>query len=551
MAFALNPRANPLQILHLLLSVLVYTVIYWLWQNTLTHNDSPIAILTLIGILGIIVLRSSLPVVAWVWWGLGLFTLVYSLTPGQTMATSLWETLYLAAFAATSFLQKTPTTLFWILNIGIFGYSLFSSLSLNFFGIAQYFSGSIHYLTGAQSLILIPFFWIYALRTSRWAWLAGLGLGLSVYAVLLSGARAVYLPFVLVILLLVIRSWWATRQTMRIAGIITAISLGILGLNTLLPGNFLADAIGSKTSLERQTSDFQAAGSFGSRLQMWKQTLDIALKRPQGTGNGSFRDTLAAYQEFPTVLFATPHNYYLETLSTGGWLRLVALVGLLGLVWYRGWRTEAWPYVLGSLGLWLTLGFDITGTYPQVMMLAFATLGLIYRYIPQPQTIGFSRLSALGALVVSILGIWWFWPCHNDCAIKQKQGFRPAVLTEASELPVLEQKVFLQGAAQLNPQSIWVYRAMLNNTKVPSERLDLLQIVNRKFPLYSPNYYLEQAQLSYQLGQTELAKQTLEQGLKVFPPDLNPAGVPFFNDSNAKIYKAWLDGANALKAKLQ
>lgn len=558
MALAGNTRAilDFKQLPGYLLPPMVFAGIYWIWQLTYSQYDTPLWQLSLCGLVAIIGLWNSVSRAVWLWWGLGVLTLLWSLSPGQTLAAALWELLYLAAFVAASSLRQQTSAFYWILNFCLLGYGLFSVLSLDFFNTPQFFSGSIHYITGAQALILVPPLFAYLNRSPRWGLMVSIGLVVVLYAAMLSSARAVYLPLLLITILMIGRAWLESRQTLRILAII-AIAVGAVWvLDWAMPGDYLAEALGSKTSVERQASDFQSAGSFGSRLQMWKQTLHIAFKTPQGTGNGDFREVLAAYQQYPTVLFSSPHNYYLETAATGGWLRFIALIWMLGAIWYRGWKTAAWPYVLGSMGLWLTLGFDITGMYPSVMMLAFASLGFVYgqtNALTASQTINPSRKIAgfLGIAVAILLMAWWYWPCQNNCALQQKQGFRPAVLEETKQLLPADKLIFLEQAAQLNPQSIWVYRALLDNTQNPSNRLDLLQRINQKFPLYAPTYYLEQAQLAYQAGQTDLALETLQRGLKVFPPDLNPAGVPLFNDANAIAYKAWIDGANSLLMKIK
>ncbi|MCS7194536.1 MAG: O-antigen ligase domain-containing protein, partial [Meiothermus sp.] len=87
-----------------LASALLLVSLAWLWQQPITHYEAPPLWFTLATLGSLSVLASRAPLALWVWWGLGLLTLFWSLTPGNTLVLGLWELAYLAAFAAGGWL---------------------------------------------------------------------------------------------------------------------------------------------------------------------------------------------------------------------------------------------------------------------------------------------------------------------------------------------------------------------------------------------------------------------------------------------------------------
>src|SRR5690606_13644161 len=86
--------------------------------------------------------RLSIPV--WLWWCWGALTLVWSVAPGASHATILWEITYLAAFAAAWWRPAV-----WFAAVYVIANGLADQLALSTFGLAQYMSGSVHYVAGA------------------------------------------------------------------------------------------------------------------------------------------------------------------------------------------------------------------------------------------------------------------------------------------------------------------------------------------------------------------------------------------------------------------
>jgi len=528
------------------LSIPIMSLIFWLGQQVYSHYDQPPLWLVIVGLITLLGLIPKVHPLAWLWWGGGLLTLLWSQTPGNTLVVGLWELVYLAAFAAGAFVPGIIG-----LGIALTGYGLFTNLSLSAVGINSFFSGSSYYIYGAQALVLIPALALYMFRSKQWQLTSGIALVGASYLALMSGARAVYLPLVVIFVLLVWKLWRVGIHLRQIALGLGAVALAIAVIDFALPFHPIQTALGTRANLSKQIEDTQAEGSFSSRLQMWNQTLHIAIQEPLGTGNGSFRDVLAAYQQYPSVSFANAHNYYLETAATGGWLRLILLIGLLGWILIRAWRSPAWPWALGSAGLWATLAFDITGMYPSVMMLAFAALGAAYGQLPQSRNTRLNVVPAIAGLTLAIgLVLWWYWPCASNCATGRHLGYRPEVLSQVATVVEPERTVLLNKATQFNPKSLWVYRAKLQYAATPQEKLEVLRTLTRQFPLASPVYYLQRAQIALGLGFKDEAKQTLETGLKHFPPGFKPAGVPF-GDSIYQLYENWSLEAPRLLKSLQ
>jgi len=539
------------QIRTLFPAITILASLFWLWQQTFTHYDA--VPLGLVGVVlgALILLMPRVPRILWAWWGLGLLSILWSLTPGNTLALGLWELAYLAAFAAGGWLVG-----FVGLNVVLLGYGLLTTLTLAWAGLVMYFSGSSHYVAGAQSLVLIPLAMVWVFR-SRWPLLSGILLAGALYLALLSGARAVYLPLTIITFLMVWRLWREGFAPWRIGLALDAVVAAVMAIDATLPFSPVQNALGLKASLTKQVQDVAAEGSVGSRLQMWGQTLNIALQHPLGTGNGSFRDTLAAFLQYPGILFSNAHNYYLKTAATGGWLRLLLLLAILGWLLWQGWSSSAWPWALGAAGLWATLAFDVTGMYPAVMMLAFASLGALQNQAKAPLATSFSNkridwaIPVAGLVLAAGLAFWWYWPCEQNCAISRYLGFRSAVLTELEQVSVSKREELLRDAARLNPKSLWVYRTQLEYTQTPQEKIKLLQHIVEVFPLANPTYYLQLAELAVQLNRPKEAIQVLELGLSRFPINFTGYQSGNFFGMLTPSYESWRARAPELLEQLK
>lgn len=504
----------------------------WLWTRPETsHQVPPLGLL--LSALGILILAPSLPWIAWAWWGWTLTSTLWSQAPGDTLVLSLWELVYLAAFALGRW-----TSLWFAINLTLLAYILFTNLSLGAFGMSQYFSGSSFYTGGEAALTLIPP--LFAQTVERKSLLAGLGLVLALVAALISGSRAVELSLLIILALALWRlrqegipGWRLLLVTLSLAALLTA-------ADTLIPFHPIRQTLIHKDNLGAQVRAFQSAGSFSSRWEMWLQTFRIGLTHPLGLGGGTFRDLLPAYQLYPTVLFANPHDIYLDTLATLGWIGLGLLLLLLGGLW-RGWNSERWSFALGGVGIWLTLAFDLSSMYPAVMTVAVMALGASWGATPSTRPLKLLPLLALPVL------LWWYLPCPNGCW-NRHFGYRDEVLAALPKLPPSQQIALLHIAHKWNPLSAWVDLEAYHFAQHPQTKLYWLEQINQQFPLESPFNYLAEAQLAWQLGDREQALEAIQHGLQRFPKELRPAKVPFLSEG---WYRSWLQQAEALCQQIE
>src|SRR5690606_12224109 len=154
---------------------------------------------------------------------------------------------YLAAFAAAVWMPA-----FWIVATLFLYNGLFDQIVLNAFGLQQFVSGSVHYVAGAQALVLVPLLFAQAYRVRQPALriLLAVAAGLSTYSALISGARAVYLPLAVVFALGALRFTRRARLTsLRRLGIVLFVALTtIVVLEAIQPSRPMITALGLKAS---------------------------------------------------------------------------------------------------------------------------------------------------------------------------------------------------------------------------------------------------------------------------------------------------------------
>src|SRR5690606_24357788 len=159
------------------------------------------------------------------------------------------------------------------------------------------------------------------------------------------------------------------------ATVVVITLLVTMGVDQVVPGSPVQTALGTKDVPGVQAEGLSEHGVFSQRLRLWEQTVSMAVGHPLGTGAGTYAAVTHAFQKYPMLWSRSAHNYYLETLATGGWLRFTVLVILLGGALWRAWRSSSWHWSLAAAGLWATLAFDVTSLYPIFMMYAFLMLG--------------------------------------------------------------------------------------------------------------------------------------------------------------------------------
>ena len=552
-------------------------VVWYLYRNTFFIWSVPPLFAALIASTVVLLSTRRVPVSASLFVLAGALSVTWSLAPGHSLLNVLWETLYLATLATSTWLPS-----YVLLNGAVLVAGLEQTLVLDLFGLTQYFSGSVHYVAGAQGLLFLPVCLYLSIKEVRpWAnALYLVGGGLSLFLTLNSGARAVYLPLILLLPPLL---WRLSRSSTSRRQALTVITFPIilaLCLNWALPGSPLTKAIGVRAlgatvaafSAETPSPDVSSAqaasaevaspttsvsstvsveGGISSRLRMWEQAARIGLEHPAGTGAGTFREIVHGFQSYSSIGFSSAHNVFMETFATGGWLRLALLLGLLlpGLV--KAWRGERWAFALGAAGIWTTLAFDVTAQFPAVMALAFGAIGTLH----DPKTItGPAAPRARGALAfiagVTALAVvaWWYWPCQGaSCAIDRHLGFRPHVRLEMRDLGAGDRRHLAEQAVALNPRSLWAWQELVEATTLGDEKLRLARELAERFPKASSQVYLQWAELALELNRPAEARGAVRTGLENFPPGLTPAGVPLV--SRGAQHARWLTRANEILAE--
>lgn len=529
-------------------------LLYQLWQRPIFNFQEPQFWVVAASLLGAALLFFRVPLLLWLWWLAGAATLTWSVAPGNTLISSLWEVLLLAAFGAAFWRPG-----FWLVSVLLLAYGLERSLILNFFGLQSYLSGSIHYMAGAQALALVPLAFAFMFRTKP-LWQRGLFALLllaSTYLAMISGARAVYLPLALIVALLVGRLILSGKRWFPVLGAVAVLAVSLVALDYALPTQPMMMAIGRKASVAAQVEGAGEQGVFSNRLRFWDQTLDIALAHPLGAGNGSYQAVIHSYQKYPMTWSNSPHNYFVETAATGGWLRLALLLALILWPLWRAWRSWHWPWALAAGGVWTTLAFDVTSYYPNFMMYAFLVLGATH-FAVEGDRINSERVTAysrpqLFAGVLSLaaaagLALWWYLPCDGaSCVTARYLGLeakaRPVLQTAAEA----ERQQILTRLRELYPESIWVLRAEQEYATTDEQRLALAREIATRFPYQHPQNYLDWAEAAEALDRPGEVAEALTLGLHYFPEDQYPYGEQRMTPER---YRAWIEEAQALLAQV-
>lgn len=465
---------------------LAFLYLVWqVWDYPYFIYTEPPFWLALGGLVALAYWGRSVPVTGWLWWGWGLLTLVWSLAPGNTLVASIWELPILAALAVGRWRGGLVAFNVYLLFVG-----LLTALMLFHYGLVQYFSGSVHYLLGEQALWLVPLalYWLHTRPRYRWA--AAMLAFAAIYAVLISGARAAYLPLALVLVAFTALISRQGVRPLRVLGSLALIFALIFAMDAIVPGHPAQTALVFKGQVTQRDAQKvgEGIGNVGSRLTMWKLAVHMVVEYPLGTGNGSYAQVFEGFMdvpEFDGVWSRSPHNYLLETLATGGWPRFFLLLVLL-LPIARGFLSDDWPWALAAAAVWTTLLFDVTGFIPGFLILAFLTLGplLPHGRLSPPWVWG------LGLTAGIALAAWWYLPCTGpECAIERYRGFPEKVLKAVQTYPEVADTL-LQEAEELYPRSPWPILGMYRNATSESEKMVQLERLVKKFPYSNINYYL-------------------------------------------------------------
>lgn len=478
----------------------------------------------------VLLLYRRASVVASALWLLGLVSYAWSLAPGDTLLASLWFLPLLALLAA----GRSRAVLLVVMTY-LMGQSLFSAWALNHFGLQSYTSGSVHYVLGAKALVVLgPALAGFGLARRSWLVLVSwLGATAATYGALMSGSRGVYIPLVIVSAVVVFRLIRRPGTRRRvIVGILLMIAT-IIAVDSLLPSHPVAEALFAKASFGAQAAAVQTSGNFTERLRFWDQGLAMVLAHPLGVGFGGFRSTIHAFQRFPMVWSSSPHNVFVEIAATLGWPGLALLVALLLIASIRAWRSERWPWALSLLGIWFTLGVDVTADYPKIMGMAFAVVGAclgpvaasgpqeVRKLVPAAHRLrAVPYAAAVVVLAGAVLTAWWFTPCDGSaCSLTRYRGVEYRVTAAVPALEPAARASYFAHLERLYPVSLWVLDLEERYSTSSAVRLSLAREIATRFPLQSWKNYLIWADLSLQAHDMRQAREAATKGLAVFGPD--------------------------------
>lgn len=529
-----------------------------LWQRVDTiYNEPPVWMLVL-SIVALVLWNRNVPLTLLLFWLAGLVTLVWSLGPGNTIVAFLWESLLVVAFLAG---YMPVAAVVGLVLLSLDGY--LNVVALASFGMQSYLSGSIGYVAGAIGAATAVLGVAIAARVGT------IGVGRVLAAIcgvvgltlaLASGSRAVYLGLATGIVLVLgrqvfVRQW----STLRLTGLaIVSILVVVLMLEHIGGYTVITPAWQAKATVDQTVAAVESHGILTQRLRFWHQGLNTALEYPFGTGIGTYPATTHAFQQYPMLWSSSPHNYLVQVLATGGWLRLALVLLLLVACLRVGFRETAWPWTCAATALGVTTLFDVTGGYPKVMVLTFMLHGAGYfqgkRYEFETERVGRTgnRLALVlqrgGVLALATTIAWWYWPCSGDmCVVDRYLGMDQKVLPVLARADETERAELFQRLRELYPRSLWVLQAELAYTTDASARLTLEREIAETYPLQHPDNYLAWAKSAAEAGDGPQAARALKAGLVVFPRDAYPYGEMRMTPQG---YAAWVDEAEALLKEL-
>jgi len=191
----------------------------------------------------------------------------------------------------------------------------------------------------AAWLVIVTFFGLALARLepARWARLSALGVSiLSSIAILLGGTRSALLGLLAGAIVLVILN----RPRIRARAWMIAIAVAACG------AIFVLSPAGTKLRARVHWATEDVWG--GARLLLWRDSLRMALHHPMlGFGPETFATEFPRYESadlarsYPDFYHESPHNIFLDALTTRGAAGFVLLLGFCGLaIWAARRRTR-------------------------------------------------------------------------------------------------------------------------------------------------------------------------------------------------------------------
>jgi hypothetical protein len=186
----------------------------------------------------------------------------------------------------------------------------------------------------AAWLVVIAFFSIALARLEKDRWrknLAGVACALAVTAIVLSGTRSALLGLGVGAIVFALSRRQLIGKSAVIAGFA---SLAVLVL-------FFVSPVGAKLRARLHWSIDDARG--GARLPLWRDSFQMSMHHPlAGFGPESFAtefpqfESLELARAYPDFYHESPHNIFLDALTTEGALGLLVLLGICTLAVVAG-----------------------------------------------------------------------------------------------------------------------------------------------------------------------------------------------------------------------
>ncbi len=234
-------------------------------------------------------------------------------------------------------------------------------------------------------ILLVGLFWAVrnaGQRRREWMVLLTLGAACGLLGSYFSGTRGgwIALPVFMMLFLLAYLRRRNFLACLVISTTIIGVGLTVSTYSPLVQERILAV---STDVVEYQTRGVESAGSIGSRLAIWKASLDMLKDKPVwGWGEVEFRTELKNREQdgrlgaVPASL-ANTHNTFIEVWVMYGGLALIALLGLMiSLTWHFLRHVRCSDSVMRAYslaGLCLVIGYVVYGQ-TQIMLIRNNTL---------------------------------------------------------------------------------------------------------------------------------------------------------------------------------
>jgi O-antigen ligase len=261
-------------------------------------------------------------------------------------------------------------------------------------GHADYFAGYLLYVVFFGAALI-------ATESRRW-WkaIAGAAVVLGSAAILLSGTRGAMLALAAGAVFV----WFRNRPRLTLRHAILAAGIGVL------VATFFISLAGVQLRARWHWARDDWRG--GARLLLWRDSLRMASQRPLiGFGPETFSIEFPAFQSvelsraYPDFYHESPHNIFLDALTSQGLPGLVFLAGFAALGWFPGRRQRDAPFLLAAVVAGLVSGlfvsFTLTGClYFYTTIALLVGLGLQEPSREMQRTSAVPRLAAVAAVAL-------------------------------------------------------------------------------------------------------------------------------------------------------